>query len=185
MENENVQAQDSNAQEEVVLETTEDTEDSQAETSEESVEEVKARLAKAEELAKNYKIRAEKAEKLVKPNVVKQEVKQESPISMTTRDYIALSNAKINEDDIPDIEEFAKFKKISIADALKSNVVKTILSEKEEMRKTANATNTGNARKSQMKVSGEALIEKARRGEEIDDIDALVQARFEAKKNQK
>jgi hypothetical protein len=183
MENENVQAQDSNSAEEVTLEVTEETADNSQNTAEESVEEVKARLAKAEELAKNYKVRAEKAEKLAKS--VKVETKPEAKndkLSVSTRDYLALVNAKVNEEDITEVEEYARFKGVSIADALKSSVVKTLLSEKEEMRKTANAANVNNVRKSVSKVSGEVLLDKASKGEMLDDVDALVKARLEAKR---
>lgn len=180
METENVPAQDSNGAEEVTLEVTEDTD---TQSSEDNVEEVKARLAKAEELAKNYKIRAEKAEKLAK-HTPKEEVKPEiKSSSISTRDLLALSKANLHEDDIPEVEEYAKFKNISLADALKSNVVKTLISEKEEMRKTANAANTSNARRGQTKVTGSDLIAKAQKGDNVEDFDALAQARMEARKN--
>jgi hypothetical protein len=184
MENENDQAQVSNEQEEVTLEVTEETADnSQNETVEESVEDLKARLAKAEETARNQKIRAEKAEKLAKPQAP---AKPEAPkVNMSTRDYIALVNAKINEEDITEVEEYARFKNVSIADALKSSVVKTLIAEKEEMRKTANAANVNNVRRGASKISDDVLLAKASKGEMLDDVDALAKARFEARKNKK
>jgi len=181
MENENDQAQVSNEQEEVTLEVTEETTDnSQNETVEESVDDLKARLAKAEETARNQKIRAEKAEKLAKPQT---QAKPDAPkVNMSTRDYIALVNAKINEEDITEVEEYARFKNVSIADALKSSVVKTLIAEKEEMRKTANAANVNNVRRGASKISDDVLLAKASKGEMLDDVDALAKARFEAKK---
>jgi hypothetical protein len=178
MENENVPAENSNTAEEVTLDVTEDT---TPETVEENVDDVKTRLAKAEELAQNYKIRAEKAERLAKG--IKPEVKIEAkPVTMSTKDYIALMNAKINEDDVVEVEDYAKYKGISIAEALKLGVVKTLLSEKEEMRKTAQATNTSNARRSSVQISPDTLLAKAKEGDVSEDAEALVKARFEKKK---
>ena len=177
MDNENVPAENSNTAEEIVLETTEET--VADETTEENVEDVKAKLSKAEELANSYKIRAEKAERLAKAQKV--EVKPEvSKPNMSTRDYIALVNAKINEEDIQEVEDYAKYKGISIADALKVGVVKTLLAEKEEMRKTAQATNVSNARRSSATVSPETILAKARKGDVPDgedDIEKLVRSR--------
>lgn len=175
MENEVVQAQDSNSAEEVTLEVTEEA--TTQEESVETVEEVKARLAKAEELANNYKIRAEKAEKKAK------ETSQVKPAqtATSTRDLVALMEAKVPADDIADVEEFAKFKNISIAEALKSSTVKSILAEKAEKRNTANATNTGAARRSPAKVSDEVLLDKARKGElpeSDEDINRLVRQKI-------
>lgn len=161
--------------EEVVPETTENTE----QPVEESVEEIKARLAKAEELANNYKIRAEKAEK--KPK----EVIYNAPAGTSTKDLVALMNAKVSEEDIGEVEEFARFKKISIAEALKSTTVQSILRDKAEQRKTAEATNTGSSRRSTSKVSDEFLVSNARSGklpENEEDIQRLIRAKMGFKK---
>ncbi len=147
----------------------------------ESLDEYKSRLAKAEELANNYKIRAEKAEKLAKGN--KPETKIETNnANMPTKDLYALVSAKVHEDDIAEVEEYAKFKGISVAEALKSTVVKTMLSEKEDFRKTALATNTGNVRRGSTKPSDEALLNRARSGDIPDDAEALAHARMEERK---
>jgi LPS O-antigen subunit length determinant protein (WzzB/FepE family) len=177
MSEENVVADNSNTAEEVVLDTTEET---TPETVEENVDDVKAKLLKAEELANNYKIRAEKAEKLAKTIKVEAKPDTSKPVSMSTRDYIALVNNKINEEDIGEVEDYAKYRGISIAEALKSSVVKTLISEKEEIRKTAQATNTSNARRGSSQVSPETLLNKARKGEvpeSDEDIMKLVRAR--------
>lgn len=184
METENVQVQDSNGAEEVTLEVTDETtNEGESQDYEAKFKAEREARLKAEEVARNQKIRAEKAEKLAKPTS-KEEVKQDSnPSSISTRDLLALSKANLHEDDIPEVEEYAKFKKISLADALKSSVVKTLIGEKEEMRKTANAANTSNARRGQSKPTGSDLIAKAQKGDSVDDFDALAQARMEARKN--
>jgi len=179
MEDTNVQAENSNQAEEVTLDVTEETT-----TQEENVEENfdwKAEALKQKEYAQNQKIRAEKAEKLAKQPKVEAKIETSKP-SLSTSDLLAVINAKIHQDDIGEVEDYAKYKGISIAEALKSGVVKTLLADKEENRKVANATNAGPSRRGSVKVSGDVLLEKARNGEITDDVEALAQARFEAKK---
>jgi len=174
MEDTNVQAENSNTAEEVVLDTTENTETTVEET--EDIEAIKERAAKAEELANNYKIRAEKAEKKAKE--IKPETK--SATSLSTKDVFALVEAKVSEDDVTEVEEFAKFKGISISEALKTSTLKAILAEKKENRQVASATNVGTARRSSTKVSDETLSDKASKGElpeSDEDLRRLVRIR--------
>lgn len=180
MEETNVVADNSNTAEETVLETAEETTTEET-VEEESVEELKARLAKADELAKNYKIRAEKAEKSVKP--VKENTAPKPNLSST--DLYALMKANVPEEDIGEVEEYAKFKKISVSEALKSTVVKSLLSEKAEQRTTASATNTNNARRGSAKTTDEALVNNASIGKLPDsdeDIQRLIRAKMGVKK---
>lgn len=151
---------------------------------EESVEEVKARLAKAEELAQNYKIRAEKAERKVKEPENKPVQAQNTAIgavNLTPIDTIAIMRANVPEDDITDVVEYAQFRKISIAEALKSSTVKNILAEKEEQRTVAQATNTGATRRGSTKVSDEALAQKAYRGE-LPESDEEIRRLYKARR---
>ena len=105
MEEEKVVVDNENTTEDVVLETTEET----TEPKEETVEDYKAKLAKAEETARNQKIRAEKAEKLAKD---RQQV--ETP-NLSTKDAIALMEHKVKEEeDIEEVENWAKYKGINI-----------------------------------------------------------------------
>lgn len=172
MENENDVADISNTAEDVAPEATE-----------ESVEEIKARLEKAEELANNYKIRAEKAERLAKATKVeKPDVVESKPIGMSPKDFVALTNAKVNEDDISEVEDYAKYKGISIAEALKSPTVKALLNEREETRKTANATSTGTSKRvSAPAMSDEKILENASKDILPDDADSLAKARMKAR----
>ena len=173
--------------EEVILNTQEETTDSnQVETDEssEDLEELKARLAKAEELANNYKIRAEKAEKkgdeLKTPKVAP---KQSSGLS--TLDIIAISKANIDTEDVEEVVEYARFKGISVVEALKSNVIQTTLAQKEEMRKTAQATSTGQTRRGSSQISDEKLLSDAKKGILPDsdaDIERLAQLQVNRKR---
>lgn len=143
------------------------------ETSSETIEEMQEKLAKAEELAKNQKIRAEKAEKLAKSLREKKDEETEKPAptagELSTKDLYALMEAKVPQDDIDEVREYAQLKKISIAEALKAPLVKTLLSEKAEQRKTAQAANTSSSKRSSGKLSDEALLAKAAKGDFPDD----------------
>jgi hypothetical protein len=104
---------------------------------------------------------------------------------LSYKDILALTNAKVAEDDFEEVMDYAKFKGISIADALKTDTIKATLTTKSEMRKTANATATGSARRSSGKVSDESLIESAEKGNlptSDEGIEALVNARHNLKK---
>ncbi len=170
MENENEGELDtSTPTEDIVLETIE------AEP-EETPEVLKEKLAKATEYGENQKIRAEKAERKAKETVKPEPVAE----TISTKDILALSNAKVHEDDIDEVLDYAKYKKIPLAEALKSSVVKTLLSEKEEQRKVADATNVGATRRGSSKVSDEVLLDKASKGElpsSDEDMERLVRAR--------
>lgn len=137
-----------------VEETTEEVE----QTDEEYVS--KADYDKAMEIANNYKIRAEKAEKDKK--VEKKPVTQESNLSV--QDLYALMDAKVPSEDIDEVTDYAKLKGISITEAVKSNVIKGILKDKQEVRTSANATNTSSARRASSKQSDEALLANAAKG---------------------
>lgn len=175
MEENNVLDQNSNESEEVVLEATEET--APEENAEEAID-WKAKALKAEEVANNQRIRAEKAERLNK--VSKTEAPKAQTVSLSNKDFLALVNAKINEEDIGEVEDFAKYKGISIADALKSSALKSLLRDKEESRRVANASNTGKTRQGSSKVSEDILISKAQKGElpdSDDDIIRMIKAR--------
>lgn len=120
---------------------------------------------KAKELANNYKIRAENAEKKLKGNSgAGDTAKNETELS--SKDTLVFINAKVTDpEDIDEVIEYAQFKKISIADALKSNVIKASLADKAEKRKTAEATSTGTSRRNTAKVSDADIVDKASKGE--------------------
>lgn len=133
---------------------------------------------KAKELADNYKIRAEKAESKSK------EVNETPKNDITYLDTIALVKANVHEDDMSDVIEYAKVKKISIAEALKSNVIKNILAERREEEKTAEVTSEGSKRASSSARSSDDLLNDAKSGNLPDndsDMDRLVNARIKSK----
>lgn len=155
---------------------------------EESVEELKARLAeaeekirKADEVARNQKIRAEKAEKAVKtaPKAEPTEPK------VSIKDMNALIKANVAEEDIEIVEKFARFEGVSIAEALKNPIMRNTLQQRAEERNTAIASNTSSSRRSNAKVSEEVLLDNASKGklpDSDDDISRLIRAKAGYKK---
>lgn len=155
------------------------------ESSEESIEEIKARLAKAEELAQNYKIRAEKAErKPEKVETTKVAPKKSSELSPV--DIIAISKANIEAEDIDDVLRYAKFEGISIVEALKSDITQAILSKKHELRQSAQATNTGTSRRGSSTISDAKLLSDFSKGilpDSDTDLDRLTSLQVNRKRS--
>jgi hypothetical protein len=171
---------DNNTDEEVILNTQEETTElDTVDTTDESSEEIdwKAEALKAKEIADNQRIRAEKAEGKIKTE--KTQVKSSKSPELSTMDIIALTKANIETEDIEEVMDYAKFKGISIADALKSSVVKATLSERAEQRNVSLATNTGGSKRGVARVSDETLVANAQKGnlpESDADIDRLMKA---------
>ena len=184
-----------NQDESQVLETeTEEAEASQedSEASDEQAEEtltseqikaLREKAAKAEELEKTNKQLFERAKKA--------EANKPKPADgLTPSDVLVLAKADVHQDDVSDLLEWAKFKKISVADALKSPTMKTMLADNAEKRKTDEATNTNGGPRGGSKVSGDDLLRKAERTGEVpttaEGMAALAKARqdrLRAKKN--
>lgn len=133
---------------------------------------------KNEEIARDQKIRAEKAEELAKN--AKQTQKQEVE-GLSQKDVIYLAKTDIHEDDIDEVVEYAKLKKITVADAHK--FYKPILAERDEERKTAQATQTKGGARTTSKITPEAILEKAVKGQ-ISDSDDEIALLAEARRKQ-
>lgn len=167
---------DETVNEEVDSETTE-------ETTEQSNEELET-LRKEVETLRNQKDHWKK--KASKPSEPSQKKEAGSEPQLSVKDSIALAKADINVDDIDDVLEFAKFKNMSVSDALNNNMVKAMLKDKEETRRTAQATSTKDGRRAPKQVSSDELLSNARKGnlpQDDNDIARMVEARLEAKKN--
>jgi hypothetical protein len=161
--------------EDVIVEETEDESDQESD-SENDAEDIdwKARAIKAETLIEAKK-REAKQQKKVEPT---SETKTEQ--DLTTKDVLALVRNNVSEDDMDEVIEYAKFKNIPIADAIKTPAVKAILAEKAENRSVAEASNTGTARRGSSKISDEALLSNASKGqlpESDEDLRRLIRLR--------
>lgn len=142
---------------------------------------------------KNKKLyaRAKKAEGFVEVNgewVKKPKAQTEtttvvpSQDGLSTKDVLFLAKADIHEDDMDEVLEWAKFKKVPVSEAYKQ--LKGVLEVKNEQRKTSATANISNARRSNSKVSDDTLIEKANKGdlpESQDDIDRLMKAKLKTR----
>ena len=139
----------------------------------------KSEYNKAMEIAENQRIRAEKAEKKLKGDAPKATTAPKSD-NLTTSDLYALINAKVPQEDISEVTDYAQMKKIPVSEALKSSVVKAILSDKQEIRTSASATNTGVTRRGNSGVSDETLLANVQNGvfpEDDAGIKRLVELR--------
>jgi len=94
--------------------------------------------------------------------------------------------ADVPDEDVDEIMDFSKFKKISIAEAKAHPTMKILLATRAEERKSAAAANTGNSRGGASKISGEALLEQASTNQALpesdEEINALIQARMAKRK---
>lgn len=118
---------------------------------------------------------ATKEAPVAKPQVTKTEG------DLSAKDIYSLIEAKVPQDDIDEVVKYAKFANISLGEALKSNIVKNILADKAEGRKVADATNTGTVKRGSSKISDEALLAKASKGDLPDDPMDLVTAKWKQK----
>lgn len=107
------------------------------------------------------------AEELKKGNVVieDKETKSDDKNQLSSIDTIAIMRANVHTDDIDEVVEYAKFKRISVPEALKSTVIRGLLSEKEEFRKSEEVANTSSSRRVVNKVTPDALLKNLSKGE--------------------
>ena len=131
---------------------------------------------KLKEYGENQKIRAEKAEKGEKKE-------EKDGYVMSEKDIFALSKANIEEEDLDEIKDYAQFKKLTVADALKDKTLQGILSDNAEKRQSARAVDIGKGGRSTT-ITGETLLTRAEQGQVPEDdegIDKLVNARMAQK----
>jgi len=108
-------------------------------------------------------------------------VTQKVENGLSQNDIIAIVRNDIHEDDVPDIQDYAKLKGVSVSSAIKSDFIQTFLREKNEKRNTAKATSVKNTRTGSASVSDETLRENASKGilpENDKDLERLVKGRF-------
>lgn len=83
---------------------------------------------------------------------------------LSSKDLYALMQASVPEEDVEEVTKAAKVLGVSIAEALKDSVTKTILERRASLRKTAEATNIAPARPTNKKVSGDELLSELAKG---------------------
>lgn len=183
MENETVPAEDSKQATDTTpqVETEVETEETTEEV-EETPEELRDRLEKAEKKAFDQEQRAIKAEKRAnqKPPTTAEQ--------LNSKDLVAIMNAKVPEDDIDEVVEYAKYKKVSISEVLKDPIMKSTLDLRAEERNTAASANTSSARRGSNRIPDDVLLSNANRGkfaESDSEIERLMAAKLKVEKGGK
>jgi hypothetical protein len=171
-ENEIIDSQNDET-EEIDLDLSDDTEEK------EDVEALKKDIATLKAQKEHWKKKAN--EKGIDKEDKKEVTKESNDLS--TKDTLALMEAKISADDFDEVVDFANYRKVSVMEALKSPTLRTILADRMEQRQTAEATQTKSARTSP-KITSDALIERARNNQlpdDANDISKLAEARMAKK----
>ncbi len=141
----------------------------------EELAELRAEAAKAKELEEKNKQLFER----LKKNETKTPSKEPE---LSNKDILYLAKANVHEDDIDEVLDWAKFKKVSVKEAHES--LKSVLSVRAEERKTAQATHTTTASRGGAKVDAAQLVANASQGKLPEDdagIAALVAAEMAVK----
>lgn len=131
------------------------------------------RTTKAEEVANNQKIRAEKAEAAAKSN------SSASQGDLSQTDLLYIAKANIPEEDLAEVIEYSKLKKISVKDA--QAFLQPVLDVNAEKRRTAAATHTGGGGRGSSKETGADLLAKAKSTGEVPDTDEGMNELFKAR----
>jgi hypothetical protein len=104
---------------------------------------------------------------------------------LSSKDVLFLAKVDVHADDIDDVLDWAKFKKVSVTEAYKQ--LKGVLDVKAEERKTAAVTQTKGSPRGTTKITSEDLLQKAELSGEVPDtaegLRQLVQARLARRKS--
>lgn len=135
--------------------------------------------------AKGFK-RDPKTGKWVKPEP-KPEAKVEGTGDITKTELFSLVKANVADEDVNEVVLYARSHQMSVTEALKLPEVKAILRTKQDLRKSAEASNTGSVRRGSSKLTADDILDNARKGvlpSVNDDAgwEALAKARIEKKK---
>jgi len=144
---------------------------------EETVADTETEDLKLKELNKKLYERAKKAEAEVKElKVKKPEVQPAKEGELSSKDLFALMEAKVPSQDVDEVVRASKLLGVSIPEALKDDFVKARLSTLSEQRKSAEVSNTSGSKRTATRMTDDAIVERAMKGEEVDP-EALAIAR--------
>lgn len=132
----------------------------------EEIKSLKEKAAKADELESKNKQLFERLEK----SKVKVPSKDND---LSSQDILALSKANLSDAQMEEALDFAKYKKLSVKEALNNPTLKNMLAQIEQDAKNAAASNTGSAQRGSSKVSEQDYLDKALRGEEITTAEGM------------
>lgn len=162
-----------------------------------SEEREKERIDKAVEMEKDRFKAVQKKQELKK--ILESDTKKDpvgdnkEPVgTFTIEDSARLQEAKIPVDDWKDIEDWVKYKKMSdpeysVKNALGDKILLGTLKEKQDERLSSQAINTGKKRGGTPQISGNALLDRAKKTGELpesdEEMDALLEARYSKDKS--
>jgi len=175
-----------------VLETPEEVAEDIEATGEAAEETAEGELSEEEltpEKIKDLKKKAAERDELEKKNKQLYERLKKAPKvedGLSALDAMALVNSGITEDeDIEEAVDFAKFKKITVREAIKHPTLKGLLGAKAEERRSALAANAGRTQRATTKTNDADIVAKAERGETLEteeDMQKLFRGRLAARK---
>ena len=156
-----------------VEEATDDVDESIEEQPEpkESIEDYKKKIATLEAQKNHYRDKANKRDAL----------ETSTRADMSPADLVAVMRAGVHQDDMERVERFAIAEGISIKEAVTNPELQAMLDVRNEQRNSAVATNIENVRRGASVPTGEALIQRAGKGDipsSDDEIEALVSAKL-------
>jgi len=155
-----------------------------------SAEEIEDLKKKAEVSSQNFE-RAKKAEEELKKlkdkaNEDKGDVTKETANELSAKDFLALNEKGITSQDFDEVMDYAKYRNVSISEALEDKTLQSILQTKKEERKTAEATHTQGGARGATKNDGASLLHKFRDTGEFpddpDDLKKMFQAEIDEKR---
>lgn len=153
------------------------TEEETLELSREEIEVLKAKAAKADELERKNKQLFERAKK--------QSAAPQTD-ALSPMDVVLLSKSDVDANNIEEVLTYAKYRNMTVAEALKDTTLRAILKEKKEEQQTAAATQTRSSARGSSKVSGSDLLTKAETSGEVPDtvegMRAIAEARLARKR---
>lgn len=92
---------------------------------------------------------------------------------LSALDAVAMVKADVHDDDIEQVIEFAKFKKLPVREALKQPLLQSMLKDSVEMRRTAQATTVKGGTRIAATPKPEDFLAKAERGEIVDSDEGM------------
>ena len=132
----------------------------------------------------NMRLRAEKAEAKAKAEkeTPTKPAETETPKNYPLKEAVGIVRAlkDVHDEDVERVEKFAASEGLSITEALKNDDLKAILRNREEQRRTAEATNTGGGKRGTSKTTGKELFKHFKSTGELPDSDEEIQKLAEA-----
>lgn len=114
--------------------------------------------------ARKYKAILERQSKREEKQKAEEKPVKNDDFNLSPLDAIAIAKADVPIEDIDDVIEIAKLRKVSIREALGLNITKMTLAEKEEYRKTAKASNPGGGKRAPQTTSPDTLLKNLSEG---------------------